>query len=135
MTDAKEPGWEQVERLVGVYDANGGIVGETAYVMGKVFGRAHCSLCDITHSPVRRKREWDVLVAGLGVEFDLVHLNERDPALRSFTETSAPCVVAVLRDGRMHLLLAGEQLEELRGSVDAFELALQAAVMRLPQGA
>ena len=63
-------------RLVGVYDADGGLLGEAAYVWGKIRGTRHCSLCDITHGRVRRKPEWDQMVADLGIPLDLVHLNE-----------------------------------------------------------
>ena len=46
-----------VNRLVGVYDADGGLLGEAAYVWGKVRGTRHCALCDITHRRVRRRPE------------------------------------------------------------------------------
>jgi hypothetical protein len=38
-----------IRRLVGVYNANGTVGGELAYFLGARLGRAHCSLCDITH--------------------------------------------------------------------------------------
>ncbi|MGA1089849.1 MAG: hypothetical protein ACO3X2_10375, partial [Candidatus Nanopelagicales bacterium] len=65
-----------IRRLVGVYDADGDLRGEIAYLAGK-FGGRHCALCDITHSPVRRRREWDDYVSTLPVPFDLVHRNKR----------------------------------------------------------
>ena len=55
-----------VVELVGVYNADGGVAGEVRYVVGHLLGRAHCSLCDITHSPVRRKRAWDRMVGRTG---------------------------------------------------------------------
>jgi hypothetical protein len=36
-------------RLTGVYNANGGIMGELAYVLGHLVGARECNLCDITH--------------------------------------------------------------------------------------
>ena len=71
-----------VTRLVGVYDADGGLLGEAAYVWGKVRGTRHCALCDITHGRVRRKPEWDRMVADLGVPVDLLHLDEMPPDVR-----------------------------------------------------
>ena len=56
-----------LHEIVGVYHADGGPIGEARYVIGKLLGTAHCALCDITHSPVRRKREWDRMVAELGL--------------------------------------------------------------------
>ena len=44
-----------IERLIGVYDADGGLRGELAYVLGHLAGRAECALCDITHSAVRKE--------------------------------------------------------------------------------
>ena len=54
-----------ISELVGVYDANGGLLGEAAYVWGRLRGTTHCGLCDITHATVRRKAEWDRMAAGL----------------------------------------------------------------------
>ena len=33
---------------MGVYDADGGLLGELAYLTGRILGIAHCALCDIT---------------------------------------------------------------------------------------
>ena len=55
-----------VRRLVGVYDADHTIRGELAYWIGARLGRAHCSLCDITHGLLRERSESrDSLAAGL----------------------------------------------------------------------
>ena len=40
---------------VKAYHADGGPIGEVRYIIGKLLGTAHCALCDITHSPFRRK--------------------------------------------------------------------------------
>ncbi|QYH35289.1 hypothetical protein [Salinibacterium sp. M195] len=39
-------------RYTGIYNADGGVWGETRYVIGHMLGTAACSLCDITHSPI-----------------------------------------------------------------------------------
>jgi hypothetical protein len=118
-----------VRRLVGVYRAEGSLRGELAYLAGKLLGRAHCSLCDITHSPVRRKAAWDRMAAGLGVPFELVHLDERAPDVAALVTgwDDAP-VVLVERDGGLQVLLGPVDLEPLHGDVDAFERALRAAL-------
>lgn len=125
--------WRHIERVVGVYQANGGIVGEVAYVTGKLLGRAHCSLCDITHSPLRRKGEWDAFVASLPVPLDVVHLNERDETVLAATEGRTPCVVALVNDGAPRMLIEAATLEGLAGSVDRFADALRTAVLDLAQ--
>jgi hypothetical protein len=43
-----------IARLIGVYNAEGSLRGELAYLLGKLTGRAHCALCDITHGALRR---------------------------------------------------------------------------------
>ncbi len=114
-----------VVELVGVYDADGGLVGELRYVIGKLLGTAHCALCDITHSAVHRKREWDALVSRIGVPVVLLHLNElpADVALLVTTHP-APLVAARRSDGSIEVLLGAAELEDAHGSVAAFETAL-----------
>lgn len=118
---------DDVVELIGVYHADGGLVGETRYLVGHLLGRAHCALCDITHSPVRRKPAWDAMVARLGVPVRLVHLNERSAAERAACTEGTPCVLARRRDGRLEVLLRPADLE-LGGSVDAFEQAVRSRV-------
>jgi len=106
-----------VTRLVGVYDADGGLLGEAAYVWGKVRGTRHCALCDITHGRVRRRPEWDRMVADLGVPVDLLHLNEMPADVRqAVAACGAPVVLARTGDGLLPMLV-GAELDELDGSV------------------
>ena len=48
-------------RLTGIYDADGGVAGELAYVFRVAAGRKGCSLCKITHSfaELGEKRAFD----------------------------------------------------------------------------
>jgi hypothetical protein len=118
-----------VIRLIGVYDADGGLRGEIAYLAGKVAGR-HCTLCDITHSPVRRRREWDAYASTLPVPFDLVHRNERSRAVAEATEGREACVVAECDDGSIVFLLGNADLEQARdvaGLASALATALRAS--------
>jgi hypothetical protein len=118
----------EVEELLGVYDADGGIVGELSYVIGKLRGTRHCALCDVTHSYVRRKREWDHLLARLGVSFELLHLNECDEEVTALNEP-APFVAARI-DGRLQVVLDAVALDELAGSVPQFDQALRNSLRR-----
>lgn len=122
---------------MGVYDADGGLRGELAYLAGKLSGH-HCSLCDITHSPVRRRRAWDDYVATLPVPFDVVHRNERDPQVRASTEGREPCVVAVTDDGGIVLLLDDGALSaagDVTGVASALTEAIAAAGIAWPASA
>lgn len=120
-----------VESFVGVYRADGGLRGELTYLVGKMRGTAHCALCDITHSPVHRKREWDARVSHLGVPFELVHLNERSAEVMAAVGDRSPIVLARVREPGAELphlvmVLDEEALEESRGSVERFVSALRA---------
>lgn len=123
-----------VIRLIGVYDADGGLRGEIAYLAGKLAGR-HCTLCDITHSPVRRRREWDAYVSTLPVPFEVVHRNERTPALEAATEGREACVVAVCDDGTITLLLGNDDLaraSDVAGLANALDSAIRVSGLRWP---
>jgi hypothetical protein len=85
---------QRIERLVGVYDADGTLFGELAYVVGHLLGRRSCALCDITHGGLRRRPEFDEAAAALGIPFELLHRDERSPEVVALTEGALPCVVA-----------------------------------------
>jgi hypothetical protein len=116
-----------VDRILGVYNADGGLGGELRYILGDALGTVSCALCDITHSPLRRKREWDALVAELGIVVDLRHLNELDEREKAAVGGNSP-IVLVECDGMLDTLLDAAQLEELDGSVAEFGAAVRAAL-------
>ena len=117
-----------VTRYLGVYDADGGIVGELRYVVGHLLGTAECALCDITHSPVRRKRTWDAMVATLDAPFDLRHRNElTDVELAAIGPMGLPVVAAERGDGTWVRLLDREALDDCGGDVDTFASRLRGA--------
>ncbi len=118
-----------ITEYIGVYHADGGLVGEAKYVLGHLLGRTHCSLCDITHSPVRRKKQWDAFVDSLGVPFRRYHLNEMPADVAAMVSTTGSPVVLARTATDLVLMLGERQLDRLDGSVAAFagELASAAA--------
>ena len=120
-------GLSAFNELVGVYQANGGVLGEISYLVAKVTRGAHCELCDLTHAIVRPRREFQALQGRLPVPLRLVHLNEREPALKAFTEGRTPCVVS--RQGvDWVMVLDAAQLRAFDGDLDQFEAALSAGL-------
>jgi hypothetical protein len=120
--------------LIGVYDADGGLRGELAYLAGKARGH-HCSLCDITHSPVRRRTAWVDYVESLPVPFAVVHRNERTPDVTAATAGREPCVVAECDDGRLVMLLSDEQIQQsgdVAGLARSIEQAAKQAGLMWP---
>ncbi len=123
-----EDGPRVVRRLIGVYNADGGVRGELAYAVGHLRGTANCALCDITHKGVRRRRSWDMFCEELGIPFDLVHRNERSADLLSFTGARTPTVVAELATGGLVEVLDVAALDAVAGDVEGFGRALAGAL-------
>lgn len=116
-----------VVRVTGVYDADGSVIGELRYWVGARLGRAHCALCDITHTTVRERRAWRDCRESLSVPFETVHRDERSPLVAMASGDRAPVVVAETDDGCAHLLLAPEAVERAAAAAEPIE-ALLAAV-------
>lgn len=114
----------QIIRLTGVYHADGGLAGELRYVLGKLAGRAHCALCDITHGTFAARPQWRECEAGLPVPIECVHRNERSAEVAAVTGDATPCVVAHFADGELRVLLDATELDACSGDVDNFRREL-----------
>ena len=116
---------ENRKTLIGVYKADGGILGELAYIFGHLVGLRSCSLCDITHSPVKKKstfKEFEKrLVAERNIAFRLVHMNERTEAEFAASKGREPCVLLQYEDGSISMFLDFVELKTSKGSVKSFE--------------
>lgn len=124
-----------IRRLVGVYNADGTIRGELAYVVGKLLGRAHCGLCDITHGAVSERSDWKACRAELPLAFDTYHRDDQPDAARPLTEGRLPAVLAETAAGFV-VLLGPAELDACAKSperlVDAVEAAVGAAGLAWP---
>jgi hypothetical protein len=117
-------------RLIGVYNADGGVIGELKYFFGHLIGAAKCELCDITHSPIRRKASFDKLAGELksdyGLDFALKHLNERTEAETKASAAKEPCVLAEYPDGTLGMFLDRQELRVVDGDVERFAKLVRA---------
>ena len=117
-------------RLIGVYNADGGVIGELRYFFGHLIGIAKCELCDITHSLIQRKSSWDRLASELkteyGLDFALEHLNERSDAENKASAGREPCVLAEYPDGSLGMFLDRQELRVVDGNVDRFAKLVRA---------
>ena len=118
-------------RIYGVYNADGGLIGELFYLYGKLSGQTHCDLCDITHSTFGEKKSWRAMNSRLQFPVELVHLNQRDLKLSSFTQGITPCVV-LERECKYWLLIDSERLKLCRGKVIEFERILVQSLDNFP---
>lgn len=111
--------------LIGVYKADGGLLGELSYFFGHLIGVKQCSLCDITHSPFKKKGEFKRLEQGLrnefGLDFRLVHMNERTEKELAASVGREPCVLLAHEDGSISMFLDFQELKAADGSVKSFE--------------
>ena len=119
-----------VTKLTGVYQANGSFGGEVAYVVGRLLGRSHCALCEITHGSVKEKASWKTCRESLDVPFDAVHLDERSAEVMAATDGRTPCVVAHSADG-LRIIVDAEALERCAGSPEALVAAISDGLARL----
>ncbi len=117
----------QIIRLVGGYDADSSLRGELAYWVGARLGRAHCSLCDITHGLVRERSEWKACRAGLPVPFDTYHRDDQPESIRTALGGAAPAVVAETAGGVV-LLLGPDELNACGGSTERLVTAIEQTV-------
>lgn len=116
---------QKISELYGIYNADGGLMGEARYVIGHLLGLTSCSLCDITHSPIRRKPEWDAMVASLDIPLSVLHRNELSPELTDWISTiTLPAVVGKTDSGDYLVVLDADSLEKPEGSVSAFHQIL-----------
>jgi hypothetical protein len=118
-----------ITSLTGVYHADGSLIGELRYLVGSRLGRAHCSLCDITHGALREKAAWRAERDRLGVPFRAVHLDERTPEERAASDGRTPCVLAHGPDG-IRVLLGPDELEACAGDPAALAAAIAELVER-----
>jgi hypothetical protein len=123
-----EPSKHKIVRVIGIYDADGTIIGELTYFWQKTFHGRHCTLCDITHGAIKMRSDWNLAVAELGLEFELLH---RDEATRRHMSTQGyqpPCVLAQDESGQFFLLLNSDELELCEKSPSALMTVIRSKI-------
>ena len=115
-----------IDRLTFIYDADGTLLGEAKYWFGTLFGGDHCSLCDLTHSRLGKRRDFKECASRLDLPIEYFHRDDVPADARA----AAPRLPAVVghTGGEARRLLGPEELGPLHGDLPAFEAALQAAV-------
>lgn len=111
--------------LIGVYKADGGIVGELTYFFGHLVGVRSCSLCSISHSPVKKKSSFKALeqhlLAEHGIAVRMIHLNERNDRERLASEGREPCMLLEYPDETISMFIDSSDLTALSGSVSSLK--------------
>ncbi|MFM2384843.1 MAG: hypothetical protein RL166_717 [Actinomycetota bacterium] len=111
--------------LIGIYKADGGIVGELTYFFGHLVGLRSCSLCDISHSPIKKKSSFKALeqhlLAEHGIQVRMIHLNERNERELKASEGREPCMLLEYPDQSISMFLDSRDLKALSGSVSSLK--------------
>ena len=111
--------------LIGIYKADGGIVGELTYFFGHLVGVRSCSLCDISHSPIKKKASFKALEQHLlsehGIQVRMIHLNERNEREQKASEGREPCMLLEYPDKSISMFLDSTDLKALSGSVSSLQ--------------
>jgi len=111
--------------LIGVYKADGGIVGELTYFFGHLVGVRSCSLCSISHSPIMKKTSFKALeqhlLAEHGIVVRMIHLNERNEREQLASEGREPCILLEYPDQSISMFIDSSDLTALSGSVSSLK--------------
>lgn len=99
-------------RILLVYNADGGLMGEAAYFLKKGLGIAKCGLCEITHSGISERKTWVQCRSGIDAEFVGLHRNELSRGEREFISGQYPCVLCD-RDGHLSWVVTPAEFEVL----------------------
>jgi hypothetical protein len=116
-----------VIRLIGVYDADGTVLGELSYFLRARVGRAHCALCDITHGRVRERADWRACRDELPVPFVTYHRDDQPDEVRAAASGVAPVVLAQADSG-FRVVAGPDDLEACAGSPDRLLAMLRASI-------
>lgn len=108
-----------VTEFIGVYDADSTVVGEISYWISARLGRAHCSLCELTHGLFTIKSEWKQCERDLSVPFTTFHRNDAPADVLAVVNGQFPVVLARSEDS-LSIVLSGSELESFNGRTDQF---------------
>lgn len=102
------------DRILLVYNADGGVRGELAYFIKKGLGIAKCELCTITHELISERRSWRACKSGIDAEVVGLHRNELSASELAFIAGRYPCVVSE-RDGELSMIVRPEEFGAYQG--------------------
>ena len=95
-------------QVVGIYNADGSVTGELAYVVSKLTGQGSCELCDVTHgwNPFGR-REWKTAMQQSDLDITFIHRDEALPEQLA-AAGQLPAVVMSNDDGWRVIMTSSE---------------------------
>ena len=106
-----------------IYNAEGSLIGEFKYLLKKYFYGFKCSMCQISHNSLTKKKDWDYKLSKLNRNVKTVHLDEQPNDLSQISNGKAPCVIGKDHDG-FKFIVTNQDLEKFNGDIDLFFEAL-----------
>jgi hypothetical protein len=116
-----------VNRVILVYNGDSGLAAMLLDALKKAAGREDCALCEITYSPVGKRREWAACARRLGVAVEELH-RDRLPAAWGISRSELPCVLGRVGDDRPFVLLTRADIAACGRSVAELERRLRGAL-------
>ena len=109
-----------MQKIIGIYNANGSLLGEMRYLFDKVFLKKHCALCDITHGmSYKAKSTWLEQVERFPIPIETLHLDEISNDIRQVVADKVPCVVIVDGDS-INIVMSNEKLQACNSNPERF---------------
>ena len=102
-----------------IYNAKGSIFGELKYLYNKYIRDIKCSMCDITHNTLSKKREWKKRCTVSPLKIECLHLDELPKDIENLVEGNTPCVVAKTSSTN-EIIIKNKELIAMKGNVDSF---------------
>lgn len=119
--------------LVGVFNADGGVLREFSRSLARGLGAHACALSHLTHSAVTPRASWRALRAklasDLGHDLVLVHRNQRSPEQLAASAGREPCVLIDDGSGVISMILDWNDLDLAAGDVAKFEQILRSKLL------
>jgi hypothetical protein len=115
------------DKIILVYNGDSGLGAILMDVLKKATGREDCALCEITYSPLGKRREWAACEQRLGVAVEALH-RDRLPPEWGIGRGELPCVLGRSQGGRPTILLTRAEIAACRGSVAELERKLREAL-------
>ena len=109
-----------MQKIIGIYNANGSLLVEMRYVFDKVLFKKHCALCDITHGiSYKAKSTWLNQVEHFPIPIETLHLDEISDDIRQVVADKVPCVVIVDGDS-INIVMSNEELQACDSDPEQF---------------
>jgi hypothetical protein len=115
------------DRIILVYNGDSGLSALLLDVVKKAAGREECALCEITYSPVGKRRAWAACQARLGIPVEELHRDQL-PAAWGITRAELPCILGRDSNTRPFVLMTRAEISACNGSVALLERRLRAAI-------